>query len=254
VKAPLCADVDGVLSDNSAARHPQTRLRFVGNGVIAIALAAEPQTLHRMAAKKARSPAMTFLFTALKSDAKASYADIKAKADKKKLKLYPVMFGRAQAMLGIVKSAKRGTGKAAKPTVRKTKATVRKTKATVRKTKPTVHKTKPTGKRGRPTNPSSKSGRIRGLLGSGMSVAEIAKKVGATVALVYNVKSKASGSRKAPVAGKKRGPGRPPKAKSSSSTSALGSILAAVQNAEKDRVRMRAALEKMAAVVSDALA
>lgn len=207
-----------------------------------------------MAAKKAQSPAMTFLFTALKSDAKASYADIKAKADKKKLKLYPVMFGRAQAMLGIVKSAKRGTGKAAKATAPKTKATVRKTKPTAPKTKPTVRKAKATGKRGRPTNPSSKSGRIRGLLGSGMSVAEIAKKVGATVALVYNVKSKASGSRKAPVAGKKRGPGRPPKAKSSSSTSALGDILAAVQNAEKDRVRMRAALEKMAAVVSDALA
>lgn len=210
---------------------------------------------------------MTFLFTALKSDAKASYADIKAKADKKKLKLYPVMFGRAQAMLGIVKSAKRGTGKAAKATVRKTKATVRKTKPTgrktkatahktkptVRKAKPTVRKTKPTGKRGRPINPSSKSGRIRGLLGSRMSVAEIAKKVGATVALVYNVKSKASGSRKAPVAGKKRGPGRPPKAKSSSSTSALGGILAAVQNAEKDRVRMRAALKKITAVISDAL-
>ncbi len=217
---------------------------------------------------------MTFLFTALKSDAKASYADIKTKADKKKLKLYPVMFGRAQAMLGIVKSAKRGTGKAAKatvrktkptgrktkatahktkPTVRKAKATVRKAKPTVRKAKATVRKTKPTGKRGRPINPSSKSGRIRGLLGSRMSVAEIAKKVGATVALVYNVKSKASGSRKAPVAGKKRGPGRPPKAKSSSSTSALGGILAAVQNAEKDRVRMRAALKKITAVISDAL-
>ena len=37
--------------------------------------------------------------------------DIKAKADEKKLKLYPIMFGKAQVMLGIVKSAKRGTGK-----------------------------------------------------------------------------------------------------------------------------------------------
>lgn len=108
-------------------------------------------------------------------------------------------------------------------------------------------------RRGRPDNPNSKSGQIRALLGSDMSVAQIAKKVGATVALVYNVKSKASGTKKAPAAAKKRGPGRPPKTKSAS-TDALGGILAAVQNAEKDRVRMRAALEEIAAVVRDALA
>ena len=57
---------------------------------------------------------MEFLIESLKKNKKASYADIKAKADEKKLKLFPIMFGRAQALLGIVKSAKRGQGKMAK--------------------------------------------------------------------------------------------------------------------------------------------
>lgn len=105
--------------------------------------------------------------------------------------------------------------------------------------------------RGRPTNPNSKSGKIRALLKSDLTVAQIAKKTGATVALVYNVKAKASGAKKKrPSAGKKRGPGRPPKAKN---MDALGGILAAVQSAEKDRVRMRAALEKISAIIQNAL-
>src|SRR5205814_834774 len=44
---------------------------------------------------------------------KAGYAEIKSAADGKKLKVYPIMFGRAQALLGIVKSRPRGQGKAA---------------------------------------------------------------------------------------------------------------------------------------------
>lgn len=57
-------------------------------------------------------------------------------------------------------------------------------------------------KRGRKPDASSKSGKIRALLASGMSAAEIAKKVGCTPALVYNVKAKAGGA-------KKRGAGAP---------------------------------------------
>lgn len=64
-----------------------------------------------MAAKKS-NPAMDFIVESLKSDRKASYGDIAAAAGKKKLKIYPIMFGRAQALLGIVKSAPRGQGKA----------------------------------------------------------------------------------------------------------------------------------------------
>ena len=60
-----------------------------------------------MAAKKT-SPGFDFIVAALKKNPKAAYKDIAAAAAKKKLKVFPVMFGRAQAMLGIVKQAARG--------------------------------------------------------------------------------------------------------------------------------------------------
>jgi hypothetical protein len=66
-----------------------------------------------MAAKK-NNPAMEFIVDSLKSNRGAAYKDIKEAADKKKLKIYPIMFGRAQALLGIVKQAARGHGKMAK--------------------------------------------------------------------------------------------------------------------------------------------
>ena len=66
-----------------------------------------------MAAKKT-SPGFDFIVAALKKNPKAAYKDIAAAAAKKKLKVFPVMFGRAQAMLGIVKQAARGKGKVAK--------------------------------------------------------------------------------------------------------------------------------------------
>lgn len=66
-----------------------------------------------MAAKKS-NPAMDFIVDSLKSNRSAAYKDIAEAAAKKKLKIYPIMFGRAQALLGIVKAAPRGQGKAAK--------------------------------------------------------------------------------------------------------------------------------------------
>jgi hypothetical protein len=167
---------------------------------------------------------MDFLVAELKKNKKAPYADIKAKADEKKLSLYPIMFGRAQALLGIVKSAKRGTGKFAK--ANRAKA----------------------GKRGRPSGGgSSKSDKIRELLRTGMSAADIAKKVGCTTGLVYNVKS---------TMGKtgKRGPGRPRKAVAGSGLDGIEGILAAVQNSSRERTQMRAALEKIQGVIASALA
>lgn len=59
------------------------------------------------------------LLDELKSNNGASYADIKARAGKKGLTIYPVMFGRAKAMLGLVKSAKRGQGKFAEASAAK---------------------------------------------------------------------------------------------------------------------------------------
>ena len=103
--------------------------------------------------------------------------------------------------------------------------------------------------RGRKPDASSKSGKIRELLKTGMTPMEIAKKVGCTPALVYNVKARLEGP-------KKRGPGRPPKVKSgraSASVDGLDGLLAAVRSVEKERNEMRAVLEKVHAVLSSAL-
>lgn len=103
--------------------------------------------------------------------------------------------------------------------------------------------------RGRRPDANSKSGKIRELLKTDMSVGDIAKKLGCTPALVYNVKARAAGK-------PKRGPGRPPKAKAPADQSfdGLTGILEAVQGSERERARLRAALEKIQAVLADVLA
>lgn len=108
-------------------------------------------------------------------------------------------------------------------------------------------------RRGRRADPSSKSGNIRKLLGSGMTTAEIAKKVGCTVALVYNVKSKAQGGSSKPKKARGRKPAGRPAGRAASATGDLSDILNAVKNSERERQQMRAALEKIAAVIDDAL-
>lgn len=75
-----------------------------------------------MAAKKT-NPAMEFIVDSLKSNRGAKYADIAEAAAKRRLKIYPIMFGRAQTLLGIVKAAPRGQGKAAKAAKAKAAAT-----------------------------------------------------------------------------------------------------------------------------------
>ncbi len=177
---------------------------------------------------------MEFLVDALKRNPKAAYAGLKAKADDKKLNLFPIMFGRAQLLLGIVKGAKRGTGRFARASAAKRAGAATASSSSDR--------------RGRQADPSSKSGQVRALLRSGMSAGDIAKKVGCTVGLVYNVKStmgKTGGTQE-------RGPRRPPKA-ATSSIDGIAGIVAAVKNAERDRERFRGVLEKLRAVVADAL-
>ena len=166
---------------------------------------------------------MAFLVDALKKNRKASYADLKAKADEKKLKLFPIMFGKAQVILGIVKAAKRGTGKVAKASAA--------AKA---------------GKAGSKATGSSKSDQVRALLATGMSATDIAKKVGCSLPLVYIIKSQMG------KAGK-RAPGRPRKV-STSGMDGLEGIVAAVKNTERERTQLRGALEKIQAVLADALA
>lgn len=66
-----------------------------------------------MAAKKSNA-AMDFLLESLKADRNAVYKDVAEAASKKKLTVYPIMWGRAKALLGYVKVAPRGQGKLAK--------------------------------------------------------------------------------------------------------------------------------------------
>jgi len=184
-----------------------------------------------MSTTKPQSPAMEFLVSALKKNRKATYGELKAKADEKKLKIFPIMYGRAQALLGIVKSAKRGTGKTAMKSEGGGGGA---------------------GRRGRQPDASSKSGQIRELLKTGMSATDIAKKVKCTPALVYNVKARmGGGGGSAPAA--KRGPGRPPKA-SLASLDGIEGILATVRNADRERAQLRGALEKIQTLIADVLA
>ncbi len=64
-----------------------------------------------MAAKKP-SPQFDFIVEQLKKNPTAAYGDIAAAAQKKGMKVFPIMYGRAKAMLGLVASAPRGSGKA----------------------------------------------------------------------------------------------------------------------------------------------
>ena len=72
-----------------------------------------------MATKKT-SPAMEFVVAALKKNPKVEYAAVKEAASKKGLTVFPIMYGRAKALLGLVKVSPRGTGKAAKAKARTT--------------------------------------------------------------------------------------------------------------------------------------
>jgi len=66
-----------------------------------------------MASKK-KPNALDFARSYLRKNAKASFAEMRDAAEKKGLVLYPVSYGRAQALEGIVKMSKYGTGKKAK--------------------------------------------------------------------------------------------------------------------------------------------
>jgi hypothetical protein len=65
-----------------------------------------------MAAKKKNTEGLAFIIDSLRKDRRAAYADIRAAAEKRGLAVWPIMFGRAQALLGIVKQKKRAAGKA----------------------------------------------------------------------------------------------------------------------------------------------
>jgi hypothetical protein len=66
-----------------------------------------------MATKK-QSPAMEFVVGALKKNPAVDYGTVKAGATKKGLTIFPIMYGRAKALLGLVPVAARGSKKKAK--------------------------------------------------------------------------------------------------------------------------------------------
>jgi hypothetical protein len=120
----------------------------------------------------------------------------------------------------------------------------------------------PTKRRGRQPDANSKSGKIRELLKTGASASEIAKKLGCTPALVYNVKARLSGSGSSGSGmsgsgsgggGAKRGPGRPRKAAATSGMDGIAGILEMVKNTDRERAALRGALERIQALVNDAL-
>lgn len=116
--------------------------------------------------------------------------------------------------------------------------------------------------RGRQPDPNSNSGKARALLATGMAVGEVAKKLGVSPNLVYNVKSRMSGGQ-SQAAKKTKAKAAAPKAAASrvsgssaggSNLGAIDSIVSAVKASETGRLRMRQALEQMAAVIAAALA
>ncbi len=67
----------------------------------------------KAAADKAPNPAFAFLMKFMKSKPKAAYADAAAAAKRAGHTIYPIMWGRAQMLLGRVKAKPRGDGKVA---------------------------------------------------------------------------------------------------------------------------------------------
>ena len=76
-------------------------------------MATRKKTSPKAGAKKASSkPGYDFIIRKLEKDKNAVYGDIAKAAEKAGHKIYPVMYGRAKAALGLVKMSRSGEGKA----------------------------------------------------------------------------------------------------------------------------------------------
>ena len=144
-------------------------------------------------ADKRPNPAFEFTLEYLKSTPTATFAEIRDAAAKKKLVIYPIMYGRAQTLVGIVKAKPRGEGKAK------------------------VAKAAKAAKAAAPA--------VAAPVVAGMPV--------------------------------KRGPGRPrkhPLPVAAPNFGSLDGIIAAVKSSEQAKARYRSALERIQAILADALA
>jgi hypothetical protein len=72
-----------------------------------------------MAAKKT-APAMDFIVDSLKKNKNMTYAEVLDSAKRRNLKIYPIMYGRAKALLGLVPVSPRGQGRKATASATKT--------------------------------------------------------------------------------------------------------------------------------------
>lgn len=71
----------------------------------------EPTVIPRPGLSRPSTPAFEFLVDALRSHPTSSYGELKATADERGLKIAPIMYGRAKALLGLVPVRPRGQGK-----------------------------------------------------------------------------------------------------------------------------------------------
>ena len=67
-----------------------------------------------MAEDKGGNPMMDFVCGMLRKDRNVSYKEVQEMAVKKGFKIFPIVYGRAKALLGLVPTSPRGQGKAAK--------------------------------------------------------------------------------------------------------------------------------------------
>lgn len=74
-------------------------------------MTSRTQDVARTMATKKQSPAMEFVVGTLKKTPAVDYGTVKAAATKKGLTIFPIMYGRAKALLGLVPVAPRGSKK-----------------------------------------------------------------------------------------------------------------------------------------------
>lgn len=61
-----------------------------------------------------QSPTMEFVISELRKDPDISFADVRDRAAARGLTIYPIVYGRAKGLLGLVPTARRGEGKRAR--------------------------------------------------------------------------------------------------------------------------------------------
>lgn len=98
------------------------------------------------------------------------------------------------------------------------------------------------------TTQGSKSSKVRELLSLGAPASDIAKQVGCTLGLVYNVKARmSSGSAK-------RKPGRPTKSASTGTgTTDLNTFIETLRRNQEEHDQLRATMQRLVTLISEVL-